>query len=251
MQVTIQRKVEQASGQFNGGEILENKPIGFPQDRGGQTPYSNLFYWAHAWTDVGSLIGEHPHQGFEIMSIVLEGDIVHYDSKNDSWLPLKKGDVQIIRAGSGIRHAEQMNKDSQIFQIWFDPDLKKTLSKEPSYNDYQGSVFPVSENKGMRIVTIKGTGSPLEMDTPGIEIFEVRLNTGHHSLELKAGSVGSLYLIDGKLKLGDQELEKDDFALIRETDSIQVESMKASRLLLITSPDILDYTPYLELYRRK
>jgi len=157
MQITIQRKEEQASGQFNGGEILENKPIGFPQDGGPQVPYSNLFYWAHAWTDVGSLIGKHPHQGFEIMSIVLEGDIVHYDSKNDSWFPLKKGDVQIIRSGSGISHAEQMNKDSQ----------------------------------------------------------------------------------------------KDDFALISETDLVTVEAAVASRLLLITSPEKLDYKPYLELYRRR
>ena len=40
----------QAKGAFNNGEILENKPIGFPQDGGETKPYSNLFYWAHAWT---------------------------------------------------------------------------------------------------------------------------------------------------------------------------------------------------------
>ena len=37
-------KTEQASGNFNFGEILEKKPIGFPQDNGQLRPYSNIFY---------------------------------------------------------------------------------------------------------------------------------------------------------------------------------------------------------------
>ena len=43
--------------------------------------------------------------------------------------PLSKGDVQIIRSGNGISHAEEIDKNSEIFQIWFDPDLKKSLKK--------------------------------------------------------------------------------------------------------------------------
>ena len=50
MAIEFIEKNKQASGNFNNGEILENKPIGFPQDGGLLKPYSNLFYWAHAWT---------------------------------------------------------------------------------------------------------------------------------------------------------------------------------------------------------
>ena len=39
----------------------------------------------------------------------------------------KEGDVQIIRAGNGISHAEEIDDNSEIFQIWFDPNLSKTL----------------------------------------------------------------------------------------------------------------------------
>ena len=69
MSVTLIPVEKQARGEFNNGAILENKPIGFPQDGGQLKPYSSLFYWAHAWTPgEKSLIGEHPHRGFEIMT---------------------------------------------------------------------------------------------------------------------------------------------------------------------------------------
>ena len=61
--ISIINKEFQATGNFNNGEIPENKPIGFPQDNGVTKPYSNLFYWAHAWTSgSSSTIGLHPHK---------------------------------------------------------------------------------------------------------------------------------------------------------------------------------------------
>ena len=66
--IEIVKKKEQAYGEFNRGEIIENKPIGFPNEGGGLKPYSNLFYWAYAEANVDSVIGLHPHKGFEIIS---------------------------------------------------------------------------------------------------------------------------------------------------------------------------------------
>jgi len=249
MNIKVQKKSEQAKGQFNGGEILENKPIGFPQDRGPQTPYSNLFYWAHAWSDKGSLIGEHPHQGFEIISTILEGDIVHYDNKNKSWFPLQKGDVQIIRAGSGITHAEQMNAGSHIFQIWFDPDLTKTIHLEPSYNDLRSNDLPQEEHDGMRIKTIKGDGSPLKMVSQGVSIFEIRFGKGNHNFILNDGMIASVYMTSGTMKLAERLVEKDDFAIISATTNLLFEAETPCRVFLIQSPEKIDYTPYMDLYR--
>ena len=74
MKLEIYTIEDQARGHFNNGEILENKPIGFPGDGGKLKPYSNIFYWAHAWTgSKKSTIGLHPHQGFEICCFVLKG----------------------------------------------------------------------------------------------------------------------------------------------------------------------------------
>ena len=117
MSILVYSKEVQASGSFNDGEIIEKKSIGwFPQDGGEMKPYSNLFYWANAWTpNSKSTIELHSHQGFEICSFVIKGGIKHYDSKQQKWIPLTKGDVQIIRAGSGILHAEEILDKSEIF----------------------------------------------------------------------------------------------------------------------------------------
>ena len=84
-----------------------------------------------------SKIGLHPHKGFEICSFVLKGNINHYDNKIDDWITLDEGDVQIIRSGSGISHAEEIDENSEIFQIWFIPDLSVSLYENASYNDYK------------------------------------------------------------------------------------------------------------------
>ena len=167
MSIRIIPKEQQGYGAFNGGEIVENKPIGFPSDHSSIRPYSNLFYWAHARAVTDSTIGLHPHQGFEICSFVLKGDIRHYDTKLREWRPLKAGDVQIIRAGNGISHSEWLGKDGEIFQIWFDPNLKKTLAQPPSYDDYPADAFPEKTVGDARVKTLIGTGSPFQMDTPG------------------------------------------------------------------------------------
>ena len=163
MSISIYTKENQADGNFNYGEILEKKPIGFPQDGGELKPYSNLFYWAHAWTPgTKSTIGLHPHQGFEICSFVLKGNINHFDTKQNKWIPLKEGDVQIIRSGNGISHAEEIDDNSEIFQIWFDPDLSKSLKKEATYDDYSSKDFKLIDKGNRSFKVIVGEGSPMQ-----------------------------------------------------------------------------------------
>ena len=177
--IRIISKENQAKGNFNNGEILENKPIGFPQDGGTVKPYSNLFYWAHAWTPgKKSKIGLHPHKGFEICSFILKGNINHYDNKIDDWITLDEGDVQIIRSGSGISHAEEIDENSEIFQIWFIPDLSVSLYENASYNDYKKDEFPVESNQNFKKKIIKGNKSPLSMKSEKIEINQYDINKG-------------------------------------------------------------------------
>lgn len=234
--ITIISKNEQAHGAFDGGAILEKKPIGFPQDGGKVKPYSTLFYWAHAWSDRGGLIGEHPHKGFEILSFVLTGEIEHYDSKLKGWKKLKAGDVQIIRSGSGITHAEKINPNSSIFQIWFDPNLNETLSKPASYNDYPGDSFPVFEDKESKTKVMVG-GTQLTMDSKVDYIQEITFLTAERSFPLKEDSVYSFFVLNGSLDLDGKKMNTGDYAIVKQEKEMKFSSIeKDTRIFIVKTP---------------
>ena len=240
--IRIISKENQAKGNFNNGEILENKPIGFPQDGGTVKPYSNLFYWAHAWTPgKKSKIGLHPHKGFEICSFVLKGNINHYDNKIDDWITLDEGDVQIIRSGSGISHAEEIDENSEIFQIWFIPDLSVSLYENASYNDYKKDEFPVESNQNLTKKIIKGNKSPLSMKSEKIEINQYDINKGKIEISTSSNFTHSFFIIDGKISLENQKMEKSDFAILNNSSKITIESSSDSSIFEIKSPLIPSY----------
>ncbi len=236
---------QQAKGNFNGGQIVENKPIGFPREGGFVRPFSSLFYWARAEGIVGSTIGLHPHQGFEIMSFVLKGDIRHYDTKTDEWKPLTAGDVQIIRAGSGIEHAERLEKDSVIFQIWVDPDFSKTLNKPASYDDYNESVFPVSREGDVEKRTIIGEGSPLTLDTSPMGITRYNLK-GKLEIVKADDRILALYVIAGSGMLNGQTVEQDDFIIAEEDNVLTFDPHGEMDIFVIEVAKELDYRTYAE-----
>lgn len=249
MPVQVIPKEKQGQGAFNGGEIVENKPIGFPQDHSSIRPYSNLFYWAHARAVTDSTIGLHPHQGFEICSFVLAGEIRHYDTKLKEWRTLRAGDVQIIRSGNGISHSEWMGKDAEMFQIWFDPDLTKTLDKPASYDDYHSADFPVHNEEGVTIKTLVGEGSPFHMDTPGVEVMRLDIGSGPHTFEADPDKIYSAYVLKGELNINGQPARQFDFVLLNQESAIELRTMTGAQVFLISSPANPGYRTYMELRR--
>jgi len=248
VEIDILRKDSQVDGSFNNGEILEKKPIGFPQDGGISKPYSNIFYWAHAWTpNQKSTIGLHPHKGFEICSFILSGSINHYDTKQEKWISLKKNDVQIIRSRGGISHAEELLETSEIFQIWFDPDISKSIRKEASYDDYSDNDFISEESDGIIKKIIVGKGSKMKMDTKDIEIYEF-IVTQNKILKFpfKKGYIYSCFVIKGKLKFNDDDLTKGDFFKFISTDKFYITAISELKLFVIKSPVKPKYKTYFE-----
>jgi redox-sensitive bicupin YhaK (pirin superfamily) len=250
MSVNVISKEHQAYGAFNGGEIIENKPIGFPQDGGEGKPYSNLFYWAYAEAKVDSTIGLHPHQGFEIMSFVLNGSIRHYDTKLKEWRSLSAGDAQIIRAGNGISHEEHMEKDAVMFQIWIDPNLDKSLQQPASYDDHKSKDFPVSSFDNYQVKTYSGEGAPLKTDTPGMVIKEIFFERGFEQA-LSLDKIYSIYVRKGSLSVNGSPAKKDDFVVIKESEKMVVESDEPGTLFIIES--LLDpgYKTYVEIMQER
>lgn len=250
MAIKIITKNEQAKGSFDGGSILENKPIGFPSDGGTQKPYSNLFYWANAWSDNGGLIGEHPHQLFEIMSFVIDGEIQHYDNKFDRWLSLSKGAAQIIRAGNGIRHAEKILPGGRMFQIWFDPNVQLTYNKPASYNDYKTEEMHYFKENEFEVKNYTGKGGPITMDAEGVVISELTIPTGKSTLPLTKNKITSFYLLNNNLTVNNQPIAEHDFVIAENETELAFDTTEATKVFLIEVPQQLTYKTYLELNKR-
>ena len=245
MGISIYKKSDQASGSFNNGEILEKKPIGFPSDGGELKPYSNIFYWAHAWTThEKSTIGLHPHRGFEICSFVLKGKINHYDTQQNKWIPLEQGDLQVIRSGSGISHSEEICDSSEIFQIWFDPDLSKTLTKQASYSDYKSTEFPVSSTKNKVIKNIIGHDSPVQIDSEQVSVNEYCFETGDHSIYIKEKYIHSIFLLDGKVSFDGSEYPPGTFFKVQNEKNFKVTVSDKAKFFEIISPENPSYSTY-------
>ena len=247
MKIEIYQIKDQAKGNFNNGEILENKPIGFPGENGKLRPYSNIFYWAHAWTtNEKSTIGLHPHKGFEICSFVLKGKINHYDTNQKKWISLSEGDVQIIRSGSGISHSEELLEKSEIFQIWFDPDVSKSIHKYPSYNDYKKNDFDIIDLKSKKIKLIKTENSILKMDSEGITIKEYYFKDKqkHQKIEILENKIHSFFLLNGEIELDKKLIVKGDFFKVSDLKELDIKILSNSKVFEIVSPKILSYKTY-------
>lgn len=243
-------KSNQAYGAFNNGQIIENKPIGFPQDKGFVRPYASLFYWARAEAVIDSTIGLHPHKGFEIMSFVLDGRIRHFDTQLNDWKPLEAGDVQVIRAGSGISHAEQLDKDAVIFQIWLDPDLGKTLEQEASYSDYKSTAFTVTSQPFGKATIYAGDQGLMSLDTPDVDIRKLELTAGEMIWPGEERVIRSLYVLDGSGSMNGQSVERDDFVILDEGSDLHVTHHPGSmNVFAISLPARPPYATYAERMR--
>ncbi len=246
MKLEIYTIEDQARGHFNNGEILENKPIGFPGDGGKLKPYSNIFYWAHAWTgSKKSTIGLHPHQGFEICSFILKGKINHFDTKQNTWIPLSEGDVQIIRSGNGISHSEELMENSEIFQIWFDPNLRVSLNKLASYDDYKSQDFQILDSKWKKTKIIKNENSKLKMDSEGIEIFQYSyFDNKNDEISLKLDKIHSFFIIDGEISINGKIISKGFFFTVRDQNLLKLKILSNSEIFRISSPKNVSYKTY-------
>ena len=237
----------QAEGAFDGGRIQENKPIGFPQDAGGMAPFSTLFYWAHAWSDAGGLISEHPHRGFEIVSFVLAGEIEHYDNQARAWKKLNGGDVQVIRAGNGITHAERMGQGSSMFQIWFDPGLERTLYQPASYTDYRSEQFPVRDLGPGSEQTLVGDGSPFEMQAPA-RVRRIRSDNGLIRVPLASDMAAAVYVLNGTGPLAGVSVKSGDFLVLKEEPQLAGTLTEHADVFVVEVPLTAPYPLYIDRY---
>lgn len=183
----------------------------------------------------GKGFGTHPHDNMEIVTIPLKGAIAHKDSTGTEGI-IKKGDVQIMSAGTGIRHSEYNASPSEelnLFQVWIFPRVQNI---EPRY---QQKSFSESDRKNKWQIVV----SPDENDD-GVwinqdAVFSLSKIDEKTSIGYTTKFQGNgiyVIVIDGKIMVNQEELNKRDAIEIYGTDDITLHANTHTEVLLIEVP---------------
>lgn len=198
LSISVWTPDRQGTGAFDGGKITEIKPIPFPQERGGSNRIGPLFYWAWASARGDGVIGMHPHQGFEIISYVMEGSVGHTDTAGNN-RRVSAGGIQAMQTGSGISHQEEMHGDrTEFFQVWFEPDMRAALRQRPRYHDFEDHQIPrATLESGVEIKRIVGPGGALQIQAPAVW-DEISIPEGaEYAIPIEAGEVVAFMITEG------------------------------------------------------
>ncbi|WP_343913471.1 pirin family protein [Aquimarina litoralis] len=183
----------------------------------------------------GMGFGKHPHDNMEIISIPLEGALEHKDSMGNTTV-IKKGDIQVMSAGTGIFHSEynkNSDKEVKFLQIWITPNQRNVT---PRYDQITLNNEDIKDNLYQIL-------SPND-DDDGVWIHQNawfhlgQFNEDHtENYTLKNNKNGVyIFVLEGNITIEKQELERRDGLGIWDTNEIKIESKSASKILVMEVP---------------
>jgi quercetin 2,3-dioxygenase len=181
----------------------------------------------------GSGFPPHPHADMEIVTYVRDGAISHEDDLGNAGRT-EAGDVQVMSAGTGIRHAEYNREatPTRIFQIWIVPTA---TGGPPSWGTRP---FPHAGRAGRLIALASGDAAdrealPLRADA---RVLGARLGAGE-TIEYALGPGRHAYLVParGTVLVNRVRIEQRDGAAIRDEPLLTIAALRDSDLVLVDS----------------
>ncbi|UAL12740.1 pirin family protein [Caulobacter segnis] len=173
----------------------------------------------------------HPHSDMEIITYVRDGAITHQDSLGNKGRT-EAGDVQVMSAGTGIRHSEYNlePETTRIFQIWIEP---KTFGSAPSWG---AKPFPKGDRSGKFVTLASGFADdadalPIRTDA---RVLGATLKAGE-STTYALGKDRTGYLVPavGVVEVNGVKLNARDGAGIKDEDAITVTALEDAELVLV------------------
>ena len=187
------------------------------------------------WNDdeIGARSGfpPHPHDNMEIITYVREGAITHQDSMGNQGRT-EAGDVQVMSAGTGVRHSEYNLEDeaTTLFQIWVLTDKRNA---EPSWGAKQ---FPKGDRAGSFVTLASG----FEDDADALKINAAARVLG---ATLKAGEAAELQLdpsrhvylvaVGGVIEVNGQRAEPRDGVAITGEEKVTIRAIDDAEIVLV------------------
>lgn len=227
-------------------------------------PYENLGHADHGWLDAryhfsfstyvnparrgfgvlrvinddivqaGKGFDTHPHRDMEIITYVRRGAITHRDSQNNEGRT-GAGDVQVMSAGSGVAHSEHNleQKDTNLFQIWIEPNKKGVQPR------WEAREFPKGPVKDALIPLASGRDEDIEK---GALFIHQDATIFGGALKAKAAITHPIkhqaYLLvsEGEIEVEGKRLKRGDGAEIENASAMQIKALSDAEILVIDVP---------------
>jgi len=205
---------------------------------GEEAPMGYGFGPLRVWNDdviaPRSGFGMHGHQDMEIITYVRRGAISHTDSLGNRGRT-EAGNVQVMHAGTGIRHAEQNEGDepTELFQIWVHPDR---AGHTPGWSEAK---FPKADRAGRLVPLASGEAGvdgalPIHQDAtlygatiPAGATVQHRLREGRRAYLVQAG---------GHVRVNGVDLTMRDGLAIEGETLVEITAEEQSEILLFDLP---------------
>ncbi len=187
--------------------------------------------WNDDAINPGAGFPPHPHASMEIITYVRDGAITHQDNLGNEGRT-EAGDVQVMSAGSGVRHSEYNREDvtTRIFQIWIEP---RSHGGAPSWG---ARPFPKGDRSGRFVtlasgfegdadaLTIRADARVLGATLKAGETTEYPLEAGHHAYLVPAR---------GSVEVNGVGIDARDGAAITQETLLRVTAIEDAEIVLV------------------
>jgi hypothetical protein len=195
-------------------------------------------------------VGEHPHRGFETVTIAYQGGVEHRDSAGNHGT-IGPGDVQWMTAASGIVHEEWHEREftrrggtMEMAQLWVNLPAKHKMAA-PAYQDIRSAQIPVVDvgtGSSVRVIAgeFRGAKGPARTFTP-INVWDARLKAGGRvELDLPDGHTALLAVLRGKVSInGDESAGPAELAILERAGTrIVLEAGEDATVLMLNGEPI-------------
>ena len=206
-------------------------------------------------------VGQHPHRGFETVTIVYAGGVAHRDSSGGGGT-IGPGDVQWMTAASGLIHEEfhspafaAQGGRFEMVQLWVNLPARDKMAP-PGYQGITAGQIPEVALPGaagtLRVIAgeYASAQGPARSFTP-MNVWDLRLRDGHRvAFDLPAGHTTALFVLHGSLRIDGKHTIRAAELAVMERDGSRLEfevSEDATVLLLNGEPlnePVVGYGPF-------
>jgi quercetin 2,3-dioxygenase len=213
-------------------------------------------------TDYIAGFPSHPHRGFETVTYMLDGHMLHEDHMGNKG-HLKSGDVQWMTAGRGIIHSEMPQQEEGLmrgFQLWLNLPAAEKM-KPASYKDIPSNAIPIANLRNGGCIKViantaviegKNISGPIQGLTTQAIYWDVHLPLdAEFSYVIPATHNAFVYVYEGKLAIGDEgkNLQAGNAGLLSKGDELIVKALtENTRFILLAgipiNEPIAQYGPF-------